>query len=650
MNNDSIIKTALDRMAEAVDADRENRAEAMDDLENLAGFGQWPDDVKREREDEGRPCLTINRLPQFTRQVTGDIRKLNPAINVMPADGEASDEVAEIYEGLIRQIQYQSDASSVYEGAAENAAQCGMGYFRVRADYEDDQSFNQEILIEAIPNPFSVYFDPAAKHSTRKDAQFAFITEQVKKDDFQAQFPKAAEVDVKIDGETDGLENWHDGGDVIVAEYFWKEPITRKLKMQRNGTIVENAIAPLDTIQEREVQSHQVMWAKITGKEVLEGPQEFPCMEIPILAVMGEELHVGEKVVRSSVIRYGKDPQRLYNYYRSAGAEVVALQPKAPYLVSTKQVGGLEDFWNKANTANRPYLPYHPDEKAGMPKRSQPPVSSQGLMQEAITAIDDMKATTGIYDAGLGSKSNEQSGVAIQRRQMESDISTSIYTDNLAKAIAHCGRIVVEMVPQIYDTNRTVRTVNKDDTQKLEEINGIQISMDGIQPVNNLKAGKYDVRVSVGPNYTTKRQEAADSMIDFVRAVPQAGAVTSDLIAKNMDWPGADEFAERLKKTLPPGVIPLEDLEPEQQQAAQAGMMQQQQAAQMQQQAAGIEIQQQQAEAVEATADAEKAKLEVAEKQLELAMKNGQLNEAIGLMVQEQVARVLQGTFAPRGY
>lgn len=644
MNKDKIVSSAKRRLPECIEADRENREEALNDLENLAGW-QWPENTRTEREAEGRPCLTINRLPQFLRQVTGDIRKLNPAINISPSDTQATDDNGEIIEGLIRQIQYKCDASSVYESAAESAASCGMGYFRVRTDYVDGNGFDQEILIERVSNPFSVYVDPAARDSTRKDARFLFITESMEREDFEESYPNASAVDAEHDADTDGLEHWHDKGAVVVAEYFWKEPVTKKIALLDTGQVVENPKGPLNIVREREVSSHKVMWAKITGKEVLEGPTEIPSQHIPVIAVMGEEMHVGDRIVRSSVIRYAKDPQRLYNYWRSAQTEMVALQPKAPFLVTAKQVAGYETFWNEANNSNRPYLPYNVDEKAPPPQRSAPPVPSSGMMQEVAAAADDMKATTGIYDAGLGDRSNEKSGVAIRQRQMESDVSTSIYSDNLARAIQHCGTIIVEMIPKIYDTRRLLRIMGKDDSQKMVEVNGITETEYGIEPVNSLRDGKYDVRVTVGPNYTTMRQETAESMIDFVRAFPAAAQVAGDLVAKNMDWPGADEFAERLKKILPPGMISMEDMSPEEQQAA---MQAQQQAAQQQQmmmQGQQIEFRKAGAEAVEAEADAQKAQFEAAEKQLELAIASGQLDAAI----QDAVARALQGAMVPNG-
>lgn len=646
MKTDDILRLARSRMKEAQDADRANRAEDLDDLEKLVGL-HWPEDIKRERDAENKPCLTLNRLPQFLRQVTGDIRRMNPAINVIPADNEATREVADIYEGLIRHIEYRSDASSVYEQSAESAAACSVGYFRIRNEWESPDSFDQEIKIERIRNVFSVYFDPAAEMATREDAGYCFITSPMSSDEFESAYPDKSAADVQRDAETDGIEAWRDGDQVIVAEYYWKEPVERKIVLLEDGSILpkEQAVAPMRIVRERTVQDHKVMWAKISGNDVLEGPVEQPCRYIPVIAVVGEEWHVATRVYRSSVIRYAKDAQQMYNYWRSAQTEFGALQPKAPYLVTAKQVASFEAFWNEANSKNRPYLPYNPDPAAPPPQRMQPPLSSQAMFDQTMIAAEDMKATTGIYDAGLGQQSNETSGVAIRQRQLESDVSTSIYADNMAKAIACAGRIIVDMIPKVYDTARIIRIVGKDGEEDMVPVNGIMYQEGAPVPANDLRVGRYDVKVSVGPNYSTRRQEVAEGMLGFIQAVPGAAGVTADLIAKAMDWPDADKFADRLKKMLPPGVAE-EEMTPEQQAQMQqqiAAQQQQQQFAQAMQQ---VELGKAQAETVEAQADAQKAQFEVQEQALEVAARSGQLNAAIQQVVASEVARALQSFFA----
>lgn len=661
MKNDDIVKAARDRMSEAVDGDRENRVDALDDLKFLSGE-QWPQEVLDEYREDDRPALTINRLTRFVRQVTGDIRKLNPAVKVLAADQAASPETAEIFAGLIRQIEASSDASSVYESAAESAAQCGIGNYRILTEYDGDNSFDQVIRVEWIPNPLAVYWDPAARKSTRSDGMYCFITDQMDADDFKKEYPDADAEDVEHDGTTDGLENWRDAGSVVVAEYFWKEPTEKTIHLLPTGEVIESD-HPMVTlaVKKRKVTSFKVWWAKVSGKSVLEGPTEIPSKHIPVVAITGEEMNIGERVVRTSVIRHAKTPQQIYNYYASADAETTALQPKAPFLVTAKQIAKLEHFWDLANQGNKPYLPYNPDEKAPPPQRLSPPVISQAIMAGMQRAEDDMKATTGIFDAGMGAESNEKSGVAIRQRQLESDISTSIYTDNLAKAIEHGGRIIVDMIPRVYDTPRVLRIVGDDDQEQQVAVNQQQMDpmSQQMQQSNMLTQGAYDVRVTVGPNYTTRRQETAESMMQFVQAFPAAGQVAGDLIAKSMDWPDADKLAERLKKILPPGMIGIDELPPEEQQAAQQQMQQAQQqeqmaaqkaeiAEQIQMQLAEAEIRSKNAGASENEADAQKAQAEAAKTQLETALLTGELNDVIAQIVQQQVAAALQQAYQPQ--
>lgn len=516
MNNKDIVAAARKRLGEAEDADKDNRDLGLDDLENLIGVGQWDEASKAQRESEGRPCLIINRLPQFVRQVTGQIRSMNPGVKVKPADGVGSKEVAEVYEGLIRQIEYSSDAASIYEASGEQAAAGGFGAFRVMTRYVDDASFDQEIYLERIHNPFSVYFDPLARMSTRQDAEWCLITDVMTVEDFKATYPGRTTEDAPNDSNPQGFR-WYSTEGVTVAEYFWKDYKKVTIWQLPDGSTTETK--PEFAARSREVRKATVMWAKVSGADVLEGPQEFPCDYIPVVAVTGEEIHIGDEVYRSSVIRYAKDPQRLYNMSRSAHAEVVALQPKAPFLVTVDQVDGLETFWNQANSANRPYLPYNPDDKAGAPQRAAPPMPSAGLLQEVQLAAEDMKGTTGIYDAGLGNRSNETSGVAIDARKQESQNATSIYADNVVKAVAHAGRIMISMIPRVYDTQRAVQILGEDDQEKLVIINRLLMGPEGVQIENNLSVGKYAVRVGVGPTYSTRRQESADAMISFVQAV-----------------------------------------------------------------------------------------------------------------------------------
>ena len=658
--NADILENGRTRADEAASADKRNRDEGKLDLRYVVGE-QWDERDRAAREAAGRPCLTINRTIQFVRQVTGQIRQMNPAIKVTPDDTGASPGTAELLEGLIRSIQYRSDASSVFEQSAESAAACGIGNFRIRADYAPGAVFHQEATIERIENPFAVFWDPAAKDPTRKDASYCFIIEEMPVAAFKEAYPDAGVDDLTSEHRDTGAFVWASGTETVtVAEYFWIEHEDVTITLMSDGTVIEGKLPPqppigLMTLQipptpvkSRKMRKPKVCWAKITGSDVLEGPRELPGRHIPVVAVVGEEWHLGEERYRAGVARFARDPQRLYNFARSSFSEIVGFQSRAPWVLTAKQVAGHENYWQTAHNSPLPYLLYNPDERApGAPQRVAPPVSPQGIADELRLAAEDMKATTGIYDASLGARSNETSGVAIAQRKNESQMSTSVYADNMVKAIRQCGIILLDMIPVLYDTRRTVPLLAEDGTEKLVTINDKIETAQGAQPVNDLTIGAYSARVSVGPTYDTRRQEAREGMLSFMSAYPPAANLTADLVAKAQDWPDADVFAARLRKALPPGILDPESLSPEEQQAAAMAQQQAQQAQQMVQQMAmakaHADLRKVEADAAESEADAKKTTVEAANAQLDLMIRSGQLQAA----VQQIVAQSLQAYLAP---
>jgi hypothetical protein len=634
MKTDDILEIARKRMQEARDVEDIHIERGESDLKFATGEGQWPEEERRIREAEGKPTLTFNAMPQYVRKVTGQIRQLNPAIKVSPSDDKATKEVAEIHEGLIREIEYRCDAPSVYEGAAESAAQCGIGSFRIRSEYCDHVTFDQHIVIERIFNPFAVFYDPRAKDPTRKDAEYAFVIDEMAKEAFKEQYPDAALVDFTSDHKPEWYKYWTSADNIAVAEYYWKDFDEYEIGITPMGQVLQGPFPKgMEISRKRTVRKPKVMWAKMTGAEILEGPTRVPGEHIPVIAVTGEEIHIGEQVYRSGVIRFAKDAQITYNVMRTTSIEVTMLQPRAPYLVTPKQVAGLETYWAQANNANRPYLPYNPDPNAPMPSRVPPPVASQALVGEAQMAAEDMKRTIGIYDASLGARSNETSGVAIANRQREAEISTSVYSDNMVKAVAHCGRVICGMIPEIYDAQRIVRILGEDAQEKIVTINEVVQTQYGEMVNNDMKPGKYAVRVNVGPTYTSRKQEAAAGMFDFMAKMPATAPLIADLVAGSQEWPDAERIAERLKKTVPPQLLdqdeqgengqPMQPPQPSPQE--QMAMQAEQQAMQQRAMMGEAEVRKAVAEAAEATADAKKAQAEAQKAQLEYQMMAAQM-------------------------
>lgn len=557
--DEKILKIALDRYELGIEAD--DREEALEDLLFAKGE-QWPADIKAVREKQKRPCVTVNRVQQMVKQVVNDMRQNRAGIKVRPAGDGASKEVAEIYSGLIRQIEASSNAPDHYISAGEGAVMIGRGHFRILPQYEED-SFDQCLIIERIRNHFSVVMDPNSKKPDGSDHKWAFITDEMPRDEFDAEFPDAiGEFDAASVG--DSSNAWITKDYVRVAEYYALETEDDVLYALADGSTAKRSelpAAPPDelVLKSRKIKKTKCVWRKIISTKILE-TTSWDIKHIPVFCVNGEEYDIEGKLHRMGIVRHAKDPQRIYNYSRTAVVEQIALAPKAPYVIAAGQVEGFERYWETANTENHSYLPYKPTTVAGQaapaPQRQAFAGVPAGSMADLSLASDEIKAVTGIYDAALGNKSNETSGKAIMARQREADNATYHYVDAFNRAIKLCGKVLAEFIPIIYDTQRIVRVLGEDGKEKVVKINEYDAAA-GYKR-NDLAMGKYEADISSGPSYETKRIEAVNSMTSFMQAVPNAAPLLADLIAKNMDWPGAEQIAKRLASMLPPEVAKAE--------------------------------------------------------------------------------------------
>jgi hypothetical protein len=588
LSDDDILAEARAAFELASDAEAENRREALDDLRFARLGEQWPEKVRQERALEGRPCLTINRLPAFIRQVVNDARQNKPAISVHPVDGVADPETAEVMNGLIRHIEQSSDAEVAYDTALDFAVTSGVGYFRINTRYAGDDGFEQDIAIERVANPFSVYGDPESTAADSSDWNTAFVVDALPKAAFAARWKGADAVDWEADDYGRLSGPWLDGDRVLVAEYWRRERVERTILALSDGQVVEEGVykaqkAVFDALgvtpvgRPRQTASHKVTQRILTGAEVLE-TVEWAGRFIPIVPVFGEELMVDGRRRLRSLVRDAKDPQRMFNYWRTTSTELVALAPKAPFIGRKGAFETDSAKWATANVQSHAYIEYEGPEP---PMRQGYAGVPAGALQEAMNASDDMKSIMGLYDASLGARSNETSGRAIMARQREGDVSTFHYIDNLSRAIRHAGRILLDLIPKVYATARVVRVLGPDGSA-----HGVGVAPGGqaggpaterlkaIGRIYDLAAGKYDLTVRSGPSFTSRREEAATQMIELIRAFPMAAPVLGDLLARNLDWPGADEIAGRLAALLPPVVKGQDPQAQMQAQAAQAQMAQ----------------------------------------------------------------------------
>lgn len=570
------IEAARARFKFSADSESDLRTLSLADLEFRAG-NQWPASVKNERQMDGRPCLVINRIPQFIRQITNDQRQNRPSIKVSPIDDKGDVETARVLQGLIRHIEYNSGADVAYDTAFDHAVTSGRGFFRIVNEYCDPRGFEQEIKIKRIPNQFTVYWDPAAREPDGSDAQFCFIAEDLTLDEFKTQYPDAEPASLEeFKGIGDDVAKyWAAEGKVRVAEYYYIEHVERNLALLSTGDVVEEdeddqkraqheqelAAQGITIAQRRRGKIPVVRWLKMNGRQVLEREDSVFRQWIPVIPVIGEEIDVNGRLILAGVVRNAMDAQRMYNYWVSAETEAIALAPRAPYIGAEGQFEGHEAMWAQANRKNLPFLQYKPVALNGMvvppPQRQVFEAPVQAITLARGQAADDLKATTGIYDAALGARSNENSGVAIQRRNQQSQTSNFHFVDNLTRSLRHAGRIIIEAIPRVYDSARTIRIIGDDTEQSLVHVNQPELPQGATQkqPIMLADAGRYDVAVETGPSYATKRQEAVATMLDLAQKLPQLNQAAPDLLVKNLDVPGAQDIAERLKKMLPPQLL-----------------------------------------------------------------------------------------------
>lgn len=549
------------RHADALQSDHENREEALEDKKFAAGE-QWDPIVLESR--KGLPNLVINSIPQFTAQLVGDFRTARNSIRVLPVEDEDKD-AADVRADLIRAIEQQSRANRSYDKAFESLVECGDGAFRVAVEYARDDVFDQDIRIKPIENCLSVVWDPLSIDPTGRDARFCFVDEKMDRKEFERKWPDA---DPSTLGESQQTtmhqEQWVQADTVKITEYWRMIERDRLLVMFENGKVVAlDDEEDLDELVEKNGPPLRSRVAPcsyaqvhvVSGFKVLEGPYEYKINRVPIVRMSGRTTTIGDRRIRFGLVRFMKDPVRLRNFWRSTAAEQLGMAPKAQWIATAEAVEGREDDLRKAHLSRDPLLIVNDEATiGGNLQRLDPPPVEGALLNEANMNTQDLKDVTGIHDASLGIRSNEVSGKAITARQREGDIASLTYFDHANEAILEAGDVINQLIPQIYDGTRTIRLIGEDEADKVVTVN------DPNDPESvDLSTGTYDVVMTTGPSYMTKRVEAAEAMMNAVQVAPELMQVAGDLIVKNQDWPGAEVLAERLKKMLPPGVADGED-------------------------------------------------------------------------------------------
>lgn len=544
-------------------AEAENTARWVEDM-NFAFVpgAQWDQNALNNR--QGRPCYSYNRVVGAINQVTGDERQAVPGAKVRPANKQASLETADIFGGMIRNIESCSSAKAIYDQQYKYAVAGGFGAWRIISKYKEEDSFDQELEIVPIENPLNVSWDHACQDPFKRFQNQCVVSERISRKQYKDQFPGFTPQTFDVSRDNKG---WVTKDEIRIAEYFKRICKKRKIALLSDGRIVDDdeefriveeelkrakqlGQSTVDVVDRRETEDWTVKWWKVDGAQVLEGPIEYNWKRIPVIRLPGRYVNIEGKQILSSLIRFTKDSQRSYNYNRSTMVELVSLTPRAPYIGTAKMFKGYENQWNNANKANRPYLVYDvdPDAPNARPTREPPPDVPQALVVLATQDAEDIKQTTGYYNPAMdsGEGGTDQSGRALIQQSRVGDSGTYEFIDNLSKAIQYTAECLIDMIPTVYIGEQVVRVIGEDGVEDYEEIN--KVTPDGL--MNSLAEGRYDVTVTMGPAFATARQDALRTLIETITAMPVFGEIAPDLIAKNLDVDGGDELYKRMRKML----------------------------------------------------------------------------------------------------
>lgn len=620
-----------DRYPVMVEADHDNRLAGLEDLKFANEPGaQWDANMKKERGE--RPCYEFNKCRVNGKKVINEMRANRPQGKVRAVEG-GDKETAELYEGLCRNIWNVSDGDTIVDQAAEYQVDAGMAAWRIDTEYASEDVFDQDIKLKPFKNPFCVYADPACQDVMKRDAEDWIVTERISNKAFDTRWPKAERVEFD-DVEFDDDAEWEENETVRICEYWYKEPYDKEIWLvafpQEDGTTKHVTVDSTSDegqalaqepgfeqyiVKRRTARCHRIMMCIVSGNAVLEGPVEWAGSMFPFVMIYGEYKIIDGRPVWHGLHRFAKDAQRSYNVSRTAIDETIALAPQAKWWATPEQAKGLTGKWAEAHKQNHPWLPYNPDPKAnngGPPQRMPGADVPIALIQQAEIAAQDIRDVTGLHEASFGEESGEKSGIALARKQNQAQIVTYNFPDNMAKGIRRTWELMIDLIPKIYDAERELRIIGADGAEDYKKVNQIVVDPQSGQAirVNDLSMGKYDVAITVGPSFSTLRQEAAEVYGELGAKNPELMQVAGDLVFKSLDYPYAEEIAKRWQTILPPPIQQQiaegKDLPPE----AQAAMAQAAQAMQLVQQQTQL-IQQAAQEVEQEKADADKKKAEI---------------------------------------
>lgn len=628
-NKHQSVVEALGQSQEAELDNRERSREAHEFLD--ARNGQW--ETSWWESADGRPRYTFDLTSPIVDQICDDLEQMDFSVDVKPAGGGASKADAKLLDGMVRNIEAISDASTTYNIEARNMVTGGWGAWLIKTDYATPDSFDQDLMICHIANAVDSVWPGPFKKPDGSDMQHCFVLEAVPKAEYRKKYK---------DRSGQGLSQgkwanafYYKRDHVIVGQVYYivKEP--RELLLLSDGRVVENneeykkvadelAMAGV-TVSDRRNHPKSVCMTRLFDAEGWIGKaQRTVFNQVPVILDIGNIKFYENKLLYRGAVEKLIDPQRVFNYAKSREIEEGALAPRAKKWMTYEQIAGHEDSISTMNVNADPVQIYNHVEGQPPPFDTGGAQVNPGLSKTSEDMKTVIRDVGGLHAANLGDNPNLQSGVAIKSLQAKGDVGSHKYIQAHERAIARTGRILVDAIPKVYDTRRQVRILKEDGSFDMTTLNDNVFDQQTQEwvTVNDVTKGKYDVTCTAGPSFDNRQEETVAAMTELGQVLPEAMQMGSDILLNSITSPGMDLLSARMRQMLfQQGMIPFEQMTDEEK------MLFQQQQQQPPPPDPNMLLAQAEAEKAQADKEHNQVKLAIAQRETELKAMELQLKQ-----------------------
>lgn len=554
-------------------------------------FDQWTPKERNELRLRHKPVVQFNKLHDHVKKVIGEFRQNTPTATVLPVDPDIPQETMDACSHILNGIFYKSRTNIVDQTACENALSFGYGAMFLTTDYESQNSFNQEIVPIGFQSPEVVFFDPDAKEVDKNDGDFCGWLDFMSAEQIEKQWGVGSPRSFSVPFQWNSTYQFYLAGSrtIAIANYWEKQYYSKKIYLLESGETVDakeydalrkkhdalheddRALLEED-IGERfpEIENERVIddayeikGYKLLGDKVLE-ETVWPSRYLPGVFVDGYSYYIDGKQYTQSFIHQAKDAQRFLNYCGVEVLQAIKNTRRETYLTTTEMTAGNEYVWRNPDM-QQGALHYRPHVLATGQVLTPTPITSPPInpafLEQYQRAEHDIGSILGRTESVTGAQGNEKSNLIMAARLTQGNLGSFIWFDNTQRAIESIARNALDLLPAVYDAERTVVAQGPNKEPVVMHLN--QQMPDGsiMNDLTKLR-DKAKVQVSLGASFEMQRQQHLNFLIELMSAAPQAAPLLADLVAENIQVENMPQIVKRLKNLVPPQILAEENGEP----------------------------------------------------------------------------------------